>query len=96
MLTLVWVAYGNLTGIFKRDIPVYLKKKAFTKCVRLVITYGSETLTLTMATAKRPKVTHKKIKKLMLGSTLKYDIRIEDRRRRAGVNYVVSLVRKLK
>lgn len=94
--TLAWAAFGKLRDVFKSDIPVYLKRKVFDQCVLPVMTYGSETLTITTATAKKLKVTQRKMERSMLGVTLKDRIRNEDLRRRTGIIDVISAISKLK
>lgn len=79
-LTLSWAAFGRLKDVFKSDIPVNLKRMVFDQCVLPVMTYGSETLTLTTATAKKLRVTQRKMERSMLGVTLKDHIRNEDLR----------------
>ncbi|CAF2142901.1 unnamed protein product [Rotaria magnacalcarata] len=38
-----WRQFGKLNKIFKANIPLCLKKKAFGQCILPVMTYGSET-----------------------------------------------------
>lgn len=43
-ITLDWAAYGKMRELFKENIPISLKKKAFNKCIIPVLTYGAKTL----------------------------------------------------
>lgn len=52
-ITLEWTAYGRSQDIFKTDMPISLKSKAFNQCVLPVLTYGAETLTFTKTSAKK-------------------------------------------
>ncbi|XP_044751721.1 uncharacterized protein LOC123311716 [Coccinella septempunctata] len=61
-----------------------------------ILTYGAETLTLTNATARKLKVTQRKMERSMLGVTLRDHIRNEDLRKRTGVEDVITVVARLK
>lgn len=95
-IILSWAAYGKLRDVFKSDLPICLKRKVFNQCVLPVMTYGAETLTLTNASAKKLKITQRKMERSMLGVSLRDHIRNEELRRRTGVTDVVLHVAKLK
>ena len=77
-VTLSGAAYGKPTGAFKSDMPQCLKRKVFDQCVLPVMTYGSEPLTLTTANDNKLMVTQRKMKRSMLGVSLRDHIRNED------------------
>src|ERR1700743_921208 len=51
-----WAAFGKLSYIFKSKMNNSLKRKVFDACVLPVLTYGSETLTLTKASDNKLRV----------------------------------------
>ncbi|CAG9839982.1 unnamed protein product [Diabrotica balteata] len=51
-ISLGWAAFRKMRDIFKTNIPIHLKRKAFNQCVLPVLTYGAETLTLTKTSAE--------------------------------------------
>ncbi|CAH2233806.1 jg22491 [Pararge aegeria aegeria] len=52
-----WAAFGKLRDIFSSKIPQCLKTKEAEQCVLPVMTYGSETWSLTMGLIRRLRVT---------------------------------------
>jgi len=60
------------------------------------MTYGAKTLTLINASAKKLKVTQRKMERSMLGVSLRDHIRNEELRRRTDVTDVVVHAAKLK
>lgn len=95
-ITLSWAAYGKLRDVFKSDLPICLKRKVFNQCVLPVMTYGAETLTLTTTSAKKLRITQRRMERSMLGVSLRDHIRNEDLRARTGVTDVIYRVAKLK
>lgn len=95
-IVLSWAAYGKLRNIFRSDIPVCLKRKVFNQCILPVMTYGAETLTLTVASAKKLRITQRKMERSMIGVSLRDRVRNEDLRARTGVTDVIYQIAKLK
>ena len=52
-IQLGWAAFGKLRNIFSSQIPQCLKTKVFDQCVLPVMTYGTETWTLTMGLIRK-------------------------------------------
>lgn len=56
-ITLGWAAYEKIKDLFKNDIPVDLKRKAFNQCIiPSVFSYEAETLTLTKKAASNLRI----------------------------------------
>lgn len=84
-IVLSWAAYGKLSDVLKSDLSICLKRKVLNQCDLIVLTYGAETLTLTVTSAKKLRVTLSKLERSMLGASLRDQIRNEDLRARTGV-----------
>ncbi|CAH2231293.1 jg20612 [Pararge aegeria aegeria] len=95
-IQLGWAAFGKLRDIFSSKIPSCLKTKVFEQCVLPVMTYGSETWSLTMGLIRRLRVTQRAMERAMLGVSLRDQIRNEEIRRRTRVTDIAQRVAKLK
>ena len=95
-ISLGWAAYGKLRDIFKTDISITLKRKAFNQCVLPVLTYGAETLTLTKASRMKLRRTQRKMERSMLGVSLRDRIRNDEIRRRTKVEDIIECITKSK
>lgn len=93
---LTWAAFGRLRHVFKSDIPMCLKRKVFDQCVLPVLTYGSETLTLTQKTVNKIRTAQRAMERSMLGVTLRDKIRNEELRRRTRVADAIEKITHLK
>lgn len=72
-------AYGKLKDVVvKNDLPICLKRKVFNHCVLLVRTYGAETVTLTVASAKMLRITLRKTERSFLCVQLQDYVRNDD------------------
>ncbi|CAH2243454.1 jg9370 [Pararge aegeria aegeria] len=91
-----WAAFGKLCDIFSSKIPQCLKTKVFEQCVLPVMTYGSETWSLTMGLIRRLRVTQRAMERAMLGVSLLDRIRNVEIRRRTRVTDIAQRVAKLK
>jgi len=80
-IRLTWAAVGKLgTTLRKPTLPINLKKKVFNTCVLPVLTYGMETMTLTVKSANTLRTTQA-IERTMLGVSLKDHIQNEEIRK---------------
>jgi exonuclease III len=95
-IQLGWAAFGKLRYIFGSPIPQCLKTKVFDQCVLPVMTYGTETWSLTVGLIKKLKVTQRAMERAMLGVTLRDRIRNEEIRRRTKVTDIGRRIAKLK
>ena len=68
---LAWAAYGKLKHIFRSDIPLCLKRRVFDQCILPVMTYGSETSTLTKKSVNKVRVTQRAMERSLLGITIR-------------------------
>lgn len=66
-----WAAFGANKQILRGKIPLYLKAKVFEQCVMPVLTYGTETMTLTQKSAEKFRVAQRGMERAMLGITLR-------------------------
>ncbi|CAH2228331.1 jg1561 [Pararge aegeria aegeria] len=69
--------------------------KVFEQCVLPVLTYGSETWSLTMGLIRRLRVTQRAMERAMLGVSLRDQIRNEEIRRRTRVTDIAQRIAKL-
>ena len=83
-----WNTFARLNDVFRSNLPICLKRKVMNQCVLPVLTYGSETWTLTNRMATKLKVTQRKMERIMLGITLRDKKRNEWIRNQTRVTYV--------
>ena len=70
-IQLGWAAFGKLRNVFSSDIPQCLKSKVFDQCVLPVMTYGTETWSLTIGLMNKLKVAQRAMERAMLGVSLR-------------------------
>jgi hypothetical protein len=69
-IQLGWMAFGRMKNVFRGEIPIGLKRRAFEQCILPVLTYGGETWTLTESLRGRLAATQHKMERSMLGISL--------------------------
>ncbi|XP_050310861.1 uncharacterized protein LOC126746595 [Anthonomus grandis grandis] len=80
---LTWAATGKLSHVLRNEtIPINLKRKVFNACLLPVMTYGMETMTLTVKSANKLRTTQRAIERMMLGISLRDHITNESIRQR--------------
>ena len=70
-ISLGWRAFGKQSDIMKSKIPLSLKKKVFNQLILPVLTYGSETWSLTKAMERKLVSTQRAMERIMMGIILK-------------------------
>ena len=95
-IQLGWAAFGKLRNVFSSDIPQCLKSKVFDQCVLPVMTYGTETWSLTIGLMNKLKVAQRAMERAMLGVSLRDRIRNEEIRKRTKVTDIAQRISKLK
>lgn len=96
-IRLTWAAVGKLKNVIhNKDIPINLKRKVFNSCILPVMTYGMETMALTIKSANRLRCTQRAIERKMLGISLRDHIRNEVIRNKSKVTDVITSVSKMK
>ncbi|CAG9840255.1 unnamed protein product [Diabrotica balteata] len=85
-------AFGKMRDVFKTNIPIHLKRKAFNQCALPVLTYEAETLTLTKTSAEKLRRIQRKMERSMLGISLRNRIRNEEVYRRTGVETLLNIL----
>lgn len=93
---LSWAAFGKLSYVLKSKIPINLKRKVFDTCILPVMTYGAETLTLTVKSAEKLRVAQRAMERAMLGISLRDHIRNSEIRKRSRVTDVMRTISELK
>ncbi|CAH2218367.1 jg7122 [Pararge aegeria aegeria] len=89
--------YKEIVGqVFDSPIPQCLKTKVLNECVLPVMTYGTETWTLTVNLIHKFKVAQPAMERAMLGISLQDRIRNDDIRRRTKVTDIAQRISKLK
>ncbi|XP_045465548.1 uncharacterized protein LOC123674648 [Harmonia axyridis] len=67
-IRMTWVAVGKLRNVLRNpEIPINLKRKVFNTCILPVLTYGVETMKLTVHSGNRMRTTQRAIERAMLG-----------------------------
>ena len=77
-------------------MDIRLKRKVFEQCVLPVMTYGSETLTLTKASANKFRVAQRAMERAMLGISLRDRHRNDWIRKKTGMTDVIHRTKSLK
>ena len=95
-IQLGWAAFGKLRNVFSSDIPQCLKSKVFDQCVLPVMTYGTETWSLTIGLMNKLKVAQRAMERAMLGVSLRDRIRNDEIRKRTKVTDIAQRISKLK
>ena len=93
---LAWRAFGRNSAIFKSGLPICLKRKVFDQCILPVLTYASETWTLTNRTIRKLQTTQRSMERCMLGFTRRNRKRNTWIREQTKVTDVICRVKKLK
>ncbi|CAH2235234.1 jg10486 [Pararge aegeria aegeria] len=86
---------GKPLPINRAPIPQCLKTKVFEQCVLPVMTYGSETWSLTMGLIRRLRDTQRAMVRAMLGVSLRDQIRNVEIRKRTRVIDIAQRVANL-
>ena len=95
-IQLGWAAFGKLREIFSSKIPQCLKTKVFDQCVLPVMTYGTETWSLTMGLLRKLRITQRAMERAMLGVSLRDRLRNEYIRKRTKVTDIALRICRLK
>ncbi|CAG4950935.1 unnamed protein product [Colias eurytheme] len=67
-IQLGWAAFGKLSDVFKdKQIPTFLKRRTFEQCILPVMTYASETWTLTKHLVNKLQVAQRSMERAILG-----------------------------
>ena len=66
-----WAIFGKHREIFKSNMPISLKTKLYNQVILPVITYGSETWTLTKESITKLQVAQRAMERQMLGISLR-------------------------
>ena len=77
-------------------IPQCLKSKVFDQCVLPVMSYGTETWSLTIGHMNKLKVAQRAMERAMLGVSLRDRVRNEEIRRITKVTDIAQRISKLK
>ena len=70
-ISMGWRAFGKQNEIMKSKMPLSLKRKVFNQIVLPVLTYGSETWSLTKALEHKLVRTQRAMERIMMGITLR-------------------------
>ncbi|CAK1590282.1 unnamed protein product [Parnassius mnemosyne] len=95
-IQLGWAAFGKLRHIFSSGIPQNLKTRLYNQCVLPVMTYGTETWSVTAGRMRKLKVAQRAMERAMLGVSLRDKLRNEDIRNRTRVTDIAQRISKLK
>ncbi|CAG4970592.1 unnamed protein product [Parnassius apollo] len=95
-IQLGWAAFGKLRHIFSSGIPQSLKTTLYNQCVLPVMTYGSETWSITAGRMRTLKVAQPAIERAMLGVSLLDKLRNEYIRSKTRVTDIAQRISKLK
>lgn len=93
---LAWSSFGRLNYILKSSLPMCLRRKVFNQCILPVLTYGSETWTLSAKAIQKLQTTQRSMERCMLGVTRRDRMRIETIRAQTRVDDVIETCKRLK
>ena len=92
-----WIAFCKMDNIMRdKNVPMRLKRKAFSECILPVMTYGCETWYLSNTQLEKLNITQRKIERIMMGVTLKDRKSREWIRRKSGVADIIRSMRESK
>lgn len=92
-----WRAFWKLKQyLLTKDITIKAKKRLFEMCIMPILTYGSQTWSLTKAQSENLRVAQRAMERRILGISLKDKVRNEEIRRRTLMKDVVQEARHLK
>lgn len=83
-----------MKNVLVSDIPTC--QKVFDQCVLPVLTYSAQTLTLSIASAEKLRVTQRKMDRAILGLSLKDHVTNQALRRRTRVSDIIERITALK
>ena len=95
-IRLGWSAVGKQGNILRGSLPLCLKRKVFNQCVLPVMTYGSETWTLTKPLERKLRSAQRGMERLMLGVTIMDKKNCKWIREQTKVDDIIKTVKTLK
>ena len=96
-IALGWAAFGKVENIMKsRKSSMKIKRRLFNECILPVMTYGSETWTLSKPIIEKLSVAQHKMERIMLGITLRDKKRNSWIRQQTSVTDIIDYVKKSK
>ena len=79
-----------------RNVPLWIKKKAHDECILPVLTYGSETWSISATKLQKLVTTQRKMERIMLGLTLRDRKKATWIRQKTGVTDIIQHIRSQK
>ena len=96
-IALGWAAFGKVENIMKsRKSSMKIKRRLLNECILPVMTYGSETWTLSKPIIEKLSVAQHKMERIMLGITLRDKKRNSWIRQQMGPTNIPKYVKKSK
>ena len=95
-ISLGWRAFGKQIDIMKSKLPLSLKRKVFNQQVLPVLTYGSESWSLTKTLERKLRTTQRGMERIMVGVTLRDRKRASWIREQTRVDDVIGTIKKKK
>ena len=95
-ISMGWRAFGKQCDILKSKMPLSLKRKIFNQVILPVLTYGSETWSLTKAMERKLVSTQRAMERIMMGITLKDRKRATWIRMQTKVEDILATIKKKK
>ena len=91
-----WSAFGKQSSVMKSNLPIALKRKVYNQCILPVMTYGSETWSLTKELERKLQSAQRGMERIMLGITLRDKKRASWIREQTKVEDILSTVKRRK
>ena len=95
-IRLGWSAFGRQNNILRSSLPLCLKRKVFNQCILPVMTYGSETWTLTKSLERKLVSAQRAMERIMLGVSLRDRKRATWIRDQTRVDDIIMCIKKKK
>ena len=91
-----WSAFGKQSSIMKSRLPLSLKRKVYNQCILPVLTYGSETWSITKNLERKLRSAQRGMERIMLGITWRDRKRASWIREQTKVEDILTTIKKRK
>ena len=91
-----WSAFGKQNSVMKSKLPLSLKRKVYNQCILPVLTYGSETWSITKGMERKLRSAQRGMERIMLGITWRDKKRASWIREQTKVEDILTNIKKKK
>ena len=91
-----WSAFGKQSSVMKSNLPISLKRKVYNQCILPVLTYGSETWSLTKVLERKLQSAQRGMERIMFGITWRDKKRASWIREQTKVEDILTTIKRKK